>query len=137
MKIAVGCTRNGFITVSGRNFSCICYDSYVLIPSDQFPENAKNTHARAHTHTRTQMMRPQIQNDFASYRRHLHRMKVECEKGLLPQLPVADTDANAISMFIAEVHELICNGWARRKGQSSAVKRIIVTNPFISETLHA
>lgn len=50
-----------------------------------------------------QMMRPQIQNDFASYRRHLPLMKVEFEQGLLPQLPVADTDANSISMFIAEV----------------------------------
>lgn len=48
------------------------------------------------------MMRPQIQNDFASYRRHLPLMKVEFEQGLLPQLPVADTDANSISMFIAE-----------------------------------
>lgn len=50
-----------------------------------------------------QMMRPQIQNDLASYRRHLSRMKKEQEQGLLPQLPVADTDANRISMFIAEV----------------------------------
>lgn len=49
------------------------------------------------------MMRPQIQNDFASYRRHLPRMKREHEQGLLPQLPVADTDANGVSMFIAEV----------------------------------
>ena len=49
------------------------------------------------------MMRPQIQNDLASYRRHLSRMKREQEEGLLPQLPVADTDANRISMFIAEV----------------------------------
>lgn len=48
------------------------------------------------------MMRPQIQNDLASYRRHLSRMKREQEEGLLPQLPVADTDANLISMFIAE-----------------------------------
>lgn len=48
-------------------------------------------------------MRPQIQNDFASYRRHLPRMKREHEQGLLPQLPVADTDANGVSMFIAEV----------------------------------
>lgn len=53
------------------------------------------------------MMRPQIQNDFASYRRHLQRMKVEFEEGHLPQLPVADTDANGISMFIAEV----CFAW--------------------------
>lgn len=52
------------------------------------------------------MMRPQIQNDFASYRRHLPLMKMEFEQGLLPQLPVADTDANSISMFIAEV----CSG---------------------------
>lgn len=48
-------------------------------------------------------MRPQIQNDFASYRRQLPRMKREHEQGLLPQLPVADTDANGVSMFIAEV----------------------------------
>lgn len=56
-----------------------------------------------HPHVCRQMMRPQIQNDFASYRRHLPRMKREHEEGLLPQLPVVDTDANAISMFIAEV----------------------------------
>lgn len=49
------------------------------------------------------MMRPQIQNDFATYRRHLSRLKREQEAGLLSELPVADTDANAISMFIAEV----------------------------------
>lgn len=54
-----------------------------------------------------QMMRPQIQNDFASYRRHLSRMKKMEEEGLLPQLPVADTDANGISMFIAEVDTML------------------------------
>lgn len=48
-------------------------------------------------------MRPQIQNDFASYRRQLPRMKTEYENGQLPALPVLDNDANAISMFIAEV----------------------------------
>ncbi|CAM9354908.1 unnamed protein product [Ectocarpus sp. 12 AP-2014] len=48
------------------------------------------------------MMRPQIQNDFATYRRYFSRLKREQEAGLLSELPVADTDANAISMFIAE-----------------------------------
>ncbi|CAN0269936.1 unnamed protein product [Ascophyllum nodosum] len=48
------------------------------------------------------MLRPQIQNDFASYRRHLPRLKREHLEGAIPQLPVADTDANAVSMFIAE-----------------------------------
>ncbi|CAM9577007.1 unnamed protein product [Scytosiphon promiscuus] len=48
------------------------------------------------------MLRPQIQNDFATYRRYLSRLKTEQEAGLLSELPVADTDANAISMFIAE-----------------------------------
>ncbi|CBJ27279.1 conserved unknown protein [Ectocarpus siliculosus] len=48
------------------------------------------------------MMRPQVQNDFATYRRYLSRLKREQEAGLLLELPVADTDANAISMFIAE-----------------------------------
>ncbi|CAM9142081.1 unnamed protein product [Ectocarpus sp. 13 AM-2016] len=48
------------------------------------------------------MMRPQIQNDFATYRRYFSRLKREQEAGLLSELPVADTDANVISMFIAE-----------------------------------
>ncbi|CAM9711113.1 unnamed protein product [Pylaiella littoralis] len=48
------------------------------------------------------MMQPQIQNDFATYRRYLSRLKKKAEAGLLSELPVADTDANAISMFIAE-----------------------------------
>lgn len=48
-------------------------------------------------------MRPQIQNDFATYRRFLSRLKREQEAGALSELPVLDTDANAISMFIAEV----------------------------------
>lgn len=50
-----------------------------------------------------QMMQPQIQNDFATYRRYLSRLKKKAEAGLLSELPVADTDANIISMFIAEV----------------------------------
>lgn len=50
-------------------------------------------------------MRPQIQNDFATYRRYLSRLKREQEAGMLSELPVVDTDANAISMFIAEVRE--------------------------------
>lgn len=49
------------------------------------------------------MLRPQIQNDFATYRRYMSRLKAEQEAGVLSELPVADTDANAISMFIAEV----------------------------------
>lgn len=49
------------------------------------------------------MMQPQIQNDFATYRRYLSRLKKKAEAGLLSELPVADTDANVISMFIAEV----------------------------------
>lgn len=53
--------------------------------------------------TLSQMMQPQIQNDFATYRRYLSRLKKKAEAGLLSELPVADTDANAISMFIAEV----------------------------------
>lgn len=53
------------------------------------------------------MMRPQIQNDFATYRRYLSRLKREQEAGALSDLPVVDTDANAISMFIAEVRACV------------------------------
>lgn len=62
------------------------------------------------------MLRPQIQNDFATYRRYLSRLKTEQEAGLLAELPVADTDANAISMFIAEVRALILVYGVGREG---------------------
>ncbi len=56
------------------------------------------------------MMRPQIQNDFATYRRYLSRLKREQEAGALSELPVTDTEATATSMFIAEVRQLgVCH----------------------------
>ncbi|CAN0041915.1 unnamed protein product, partial [Choristocarpus tenellus] len=48
------------------------------------------------------MMRPQIQNDFASYRRLLPKVKDDLDREGMPDLPILDTEANAVSMFIAE-----------------------------------
>ncbi|CAN0128182.1 unnamed protein product [Discosporangium mesarthrocarpum] len=77
------------------------------------------------------MMRPQIQNDFASYRRLLPKVRAEgWRERDGEELPVADTDANSISMFIAENVPLMVTlarvtantaGWEPRVAQVIAI----------------